>query len=327
MVEFGEQLRNAREKNGLTQKVLAEQLYVTRQTVSRWECGERYPDIITLKKLSEILSISLDDLLSGKEMVKVAEKNPVVENKTINNLTAVLYAFITLAVFIQLAGEGALMYVHAYDRFELSAFTFANVLYNLERAVFVIIFAYGIYNAVKDTLTPKKIGIILFIYFMAHLLLFGGVRIHWDVPNYIKMIRHSMNETVPDNVRVYYQTIFKSVFRTLWTIIIPCVLGAIASWCLFIRNGNRKLWVNMLSIASALRILDTVILFIRRFQSEKFYTINDSLASFNGAVVNTNEYIVDFVLGIALSVLVIYQAYNLFRKRRTAMDLSGATQT
>lgn len=39
MVEFGEQLRRARVKKGMTQQSLAEQLYVTRQTVSRWECG------------------------------------------------------------------------------------------------------------------------------------------------------------------------------------------------------------------------------------------------------------------------------------------------
>ena len=46
MVEFGEQLRKAREAKGMTQQSLAEQLYVTRQSVSRWECGvsqsERY---------------------------------------------------------------------------------------------------------------------------------------------------------------------------------------------------------------------------------------------------------------------------------------------
>ena len=39
MVEFGEQLRRAREGKGMTQQSLAEQLYVTRQSVSRWECG------------------------------------------------------------------------------------------------------------------------------------------------------------------------------------------------------------------------------------------------------------------------------------------------
>jgi transcriptional regulator with XRE-family HTH domain len=39
MVEFGEQLRRAREAKGMTQQTLAEQLYVTRQAVSRCKCG------------------------------------------------------------------------------------------------------------------------------------------------------------------------------------------------------------------------------------------------------------------------------------------------
>lgn len=86
MVEFGEQLRRAREAKGMTQQSLAEQLYVTRQSVSRWECGDRYPDLLTTKKISQILEVSLDDLLSGKEMTKVVERNPVVENKVVNNI-------------------------------------------------------------------------------------------------------------------------------------------------------------------------------------------------------------------------------------------------
>ena len=81
MVEFGEQLRRAREEKGMTQQSLAEQLYVTRQSVSRWECGDRYPDLLTTKKISQILEVSLDDLLSGKEMTKVVERNPVIEKK------------------------------------------------------------------------------------------------------------------------------------------------------------------------------------------------------------------------------------------------------
>ena len=332
MVEFGEQLRNARELKGLTQKSLAEQLYVTRQTVSRWECGERYPDIITLKRLSEILSVSLDDLLSGKEMTEVAEKNPVVEDKTINNVTSVLYAFIVLSVFMQLAVEGALLYVRAYNRFEILPFGFASNLYNLERVIFIIIFTYGIYNAAKDSLTPKKIGIILFAYFLAHLLLYGGVRLYWDVPHYTETIKHAMDPggekygVVTGDVGVLYQTLFRSIFRKLWTIIIPCVLGAIASYKFFIREGKRKLWVYMLTIASALRILDTAGMFIRRIIDERFYAMNYSSATFDEVASNVNDYIVDFVLGIALSVLVIYQAYTLYRKRRTAMDLIDAGQ-
>ena len=39
MVEFGEKVKRTREEKGMTQQTLANHLYVTRQTVSRWECG------------------------------------------------------------------------------------------------------------------------------------------------------------------------------------------------------------------------------------------------------------------------------------------------
>ena len=96
MVEFGEQLRRAREEKGMTQQSLAEQLYVTRQA----ECGDRYPDLLTTKKISQILEVSLDDLLSGKEMEKVVERNPVIEKKSVNNIMIALYAFVVISFFI-----------------------------------------------------------------------------------------------------------------------------------------------------------------------------------------------------------------------------------
>ena len=42
-MEFGEKLRQSREAKGMTQQKLADRLFVTRQAVSRWECGARYP--------------------------------------------------------------------------------------------------------------------------------------------------------------------------------------------------------------------------------------------------------------------------------------------
>lgn len=53
MVEFGEQLRRVREEKGMTQQSLAEQLYVTRQAVSRWECGDRYLIYLLLKNIAD----------------------------------------------------------------------------------------------------------------------------------------------------------------------------------------------------------------------------------------------------------------------------------
>ena len=62
--------------------------------------GDRYPDLLTTKKISQILEVSLDDLLSGKEMEKVVERNPVIEKKSVNNIMTALYAFVVISFFI-----------------------------------------------------------------------------------------------------------------------------------------------------------------------------------------------------------------------------------
>lgn len=100
MVEFGEKLKRVREERGLTQQSLAERLYVTRQAVSRWECGARYPDLLTAKKVSTILDVSLDELLSGEEFVELIEKAPVLEKPVENILQTILYAWATIIYFL-----------------------------------------------------------------------------------------------------------------------------------------------------------------------------------------------------------------------------------
>lgn len=65
---LGENIRARREEKGMTQQELAERLFVSRQTVSRWENGSRTPDVILCKKIAMVLQIPLDDLLSGAEL-------------------------------------------------------------------------------------------------------------------------------------------------------------------------------------------------------------------------------------------------------------------
>lgn len=77
MIEFGEKLKTAREEKGMTQQTLANSLYVTRQAVSRWECGARYPDLLTAKKLSEILGVSLWIYQCAESACPVFWKSPV----------------------------------------------------------------------------------------------------------------------------------------------------------------------------------------------------------------------------------------------------------
>ncbi|WP_080802464.1 zinc ribbon domain-containing protein [Arabiibacter massiliensis] len=58
-----EMLTELRERSGLTQSEMAERLHVTRQAVSRWECGETQPGIDTLKLIATEFSVPVEALL------------------------------------------------------------------------------------------------------------------------------------------------------------------------------------------------------------------------------------------------------------------------
>lgn len=64
-MQIGAKLRNARVSASMTQEYVAEKIQVSRQTISNWENGKFYPDIISVMKLSDLYHISLDDLLKG----------------------------------------------------------------------------------------------------------------------------------------------------------------------------------------------------------------------------------------------------------------------
>lgn len=65
--EFNENLKAAREKRGLSQKEVAESIGVAKSTYSLYESGNREPNVQTIKKISDLLSVSADDLLGIDE--------------------------------------------------------------------------------------------------------------------------------------------------------------------------------------------------------------------------------------------------------------------
>ena len=67
-MRLGESIKSKREALGLTQQELAEKLFVSRQTVSRWESGTRCPDLIMSKKVALTLGISLDELIPDHDL-------------------------------------------------------------------------------------------------------------------------------------------------------------------------------------------------------------------------------------------------------------------
>lgn len=59
-MSIGTRIKNARLKKGITQKQLAEMLYVDPSLVCRWEKGEKKVPVVTLVQIMEILEIPLD---------------------------------------------------------------------------------------------------------------------------------------------------------------------------------------------------------------------------------------------------------------------------
>ena len=67
METLGKRISENRKAKNIKQEELAEILLVSPQAVSKWENNISCPDISLLPKLSEILGISVDELLSGKK--------------------------------------------------------------------------------------------------------------------------------------------------------------------------------------------------------------------------------------------------------------------
>lgn len=63
-MSLGQSLKEARSAMDFTQEDIAKRLYVTRQTVSRWEQNKTLPNIFVLQELSSLYELSIDELIS-----------------------------------------------------------------------------------------------------------------------------------------------------------------------------------------------------------------------------------------------------------------------
>ena len=82
-MEIGAMIRTARRKANLSQEQAAETLGVSRQTVSNWENGKSYPDILSVIRMSDLYSVSLDRLLKEEDSVKQTYKEYLEESTNV----------------------------------------------------------------------------------------------------------------------------------------------------------------------------------------------------------------------------------------------------
>ena len=103
-MEIGKKLKDARMRSGFTQECVAEKVNVSRQTISNWENEKSYPDIISVIELSNLYSISLDELLKGDEkMMEHLEESTNVVKSTRKLIGVILLNIITVILLITLS--------------------------------------------------------------------------------------------------------------------------------------------------------------------------------------------------------------------------------
>lgn len=73
---FSNNLKQFRKQKQLSQEQLAEQLGITTQAVSKWECGLSYPDIDLLPQLADLFCVSIDALLRGSSSIAAPNEDP-----------------------------------------------------------------------------------------------------------------------------------------------------------------------------------------------------------------------------------------------------------
>ena len=128
-------MQELRKQKGLTQEELAESLYVSRTAISKWESGRGYPNIDSLKAISKFFSVTIDELLSGEEVLTIAEENQKQKEAYLRDMVfGLLDLSAAIVFFVPFFGQKADGYVQA-----ISLLFLTEIAPYLKAAYFVIV--------------------------------------------------------------------------------------------------------------------------------------------------------------------------------------------
>lgn len=99
-MELGLQIKKRRTELNMTQEQLAQKLDVSRSAISNWEIGRNYPDIQLIVTLSDILGISLDNLLKGDTIIVNQISHDTILRKKQSKKIKILYGVIILFILV-----------------------------------------------------------------------------------------------------------------------------------------------------------------------------------------------------------------------------------
>ena len=135
-MELGEKLQELRRQKGLTQEELAEILYVSRTAVSKWESGRGIPNIESLKSISKYFSVSIDELLSGEEILAAADEDLKQREKHLCDIVfGLLDCSMIIFLFLPFFGEKGGEIIK-----EVSLLSLSGISEYIKSAYFIIVF-------------------------------------------------------------------------------------------------------------------------------------------------------------------------------------------
>ena len=189
-MEFYKKLQELRKQNGLTQDELAEKLFVSRTAVSKWESGRGYPNIESLKAISKFFGITVDELLSGEELLTISEEdNKKKESHFRDIVFGLLDLGVSILLFLPFFGQKAESMIQGVPLLSLT--NIATYLKTSYFAIVIIIVISGVIalalqncehdfwlrNKSKISFFLNTIGVLLFVisnqpYAAAFLLIF-----------------------------------------------------------------------------------------------------------------------------------------------------------
>lgn len=149
---FHERLKMEREKRNWSQEQLAEKIYVSRQSVSKWETGKNYPSIEIIIKLSDVFGITIDELLRSDEelqekVIRDSKQLAYPKWKTFFDSLFLLGAFLLLAKLLILG----MSYLLGVEFFVMEGRTF-KIMANVIPLVMMVVGGFG-----SDSLKNKYV--------------------------------------------------------------------------------------------------------------------------------------------------------------------------
>lgn len=140
MRDIGKNIRDLRVRKKLTQDALAEQLFVTRQTVSNYETGKSRPDIDMLMRIAEVLDTDIHTVLYGPQP---RDRRPLIRLAIGGSLT------LMLGILWRVSREGREM---EYYNFDIGIMTW---LYSISHPLFFTLLGWTVSQGI-GTLTGSK---------------------------------------------------------------------------------------------------------------------------------------------------------------------------